>query len=77
MPVPGCSPGWAPPYGGRVASIELTDATAAVVRTQAARVGVSVDAYIRRLALIESVRQHARVLGEDFYADAEAERLAS
>jgi len=60
-----------------VTSIEVSDATATVVRTQAARAGVSVDAYLWRLALIESVRQHARVLGEDFYAAAEAERLAS
>jgi hypothetical protein len=59
-----------------VTSIEVSDATAAVVRTQAARAGVSVDAYLWRLALIESVRQHARVLDEGFYAAAEAERLA-
>ena len=58
-------------------SIEVSDATAAVVRTQAARAGVSVDAYLGRLALIESARQHARVLDEGFYAAAEAERLAS
>jgi len=57
-------------------SIEVTDATAAVVCDQAARAGVSVDAYIWRLALMESARQHASVLNESFYADAEAERLA-
>src|SRR5262249_37760052 len=64
-------------YGCAMTSIEVTDATAAVVRDQAARAGVSVDAYIWRLALIESARQHGSVLDEAFYADAEAERLAS
>ena len=63
-------------YGSAVTSIEVADVTAAVVRAQAARAGLSVDAYIWRLALIESARQHARVLDEDFYAAAEAERLA-
>lgn len=58
-------------------SIEVADTTAAVVRAQAARAGLSVDAYIRRLALAESVRLHAVVLDEVFYLDAEAERLAS
>ena len=58
-------------------SIEVGNATAAVVREQAAREGLSVDAYIRRLALAESMRQHTAVLDEAFYADAEAERLAS
>lgn len=58
-------------------SIEVADATAAVVRDQAARAGLSVDAYIRRLALIESARQHASVLDASFYEAAEAERLAS
>lgn len=57
-------------------SIEVADATAAVVRAQADRAGLSVDAYIRRLALVESTRQHASVLDEGFYEDAEAERLA-
>ena len=59
-----------------MASIEVADVTAAVVRDQAARAGLSVDAYIRRLALVESARQHASVLDEGFYEDAEAERLA-
>ena len=58
-------------------SIEVADATAAVLRSQAAKAGVSVDAYILRLAVIESVHQHAEVLDEQFYADAEAERLAA
>lgn len=57
-------------------SIEVADATAAVLREQAARAGLSLDAFLRRLALVESTRQHARVLDESFYADAEAERLA-
>ncbi|MDQ2707640.1 MAG: hypothetical protein M3Z25_08395 [Actinomycetota bacterium] len=59
-------------------SIEVAETTAAVVRDQAARVGLSIDAYIGRLALVESVRLHAAVLDESFYADAdaEAERLA-
>lgn len=57
-------------------SIEVAETTAAVVRDQAARAGLSIDAYIRRLALVESVRLHAAVLDESFYADAEAERLA-
>lgn len=57
-------------------SIEVQDTTASVVRAQAARAGLSVDAYILRLAVMESARQHAEVLGESFYADAEAERLA-
>ena len=58
-------------------SIEVADATAAVLRSQAAKAGVSVDSYILRLAVIESVHQHAEVLDEQFYADAEAERLAA
>lgn len=57
-------------------SIEVADATAAVLREQAARAGLSLDAFLRRLALIESARRHAHVLDESFYADAEAERLA-
>lgn len=71
------APTGSPQYTGLVTSIEVTAATAAVVRDQAARAGVSVDAYIRRLALLESVRQHAGVLDEGFYQAAEAERLAS
>ena len=63
-------------YTSGMTSIEVADATAALLRSQAARAGVSVDAYIRRLALLESVRRHADVLDEQFYADAEAERLA-
>ncbi len=57
-------------------SIEVGEATAAAVREQAARAGLTVDAYILRLAVMESARQSARTLGEEFYADAEAERLA-
>ena len=57
-------------------SIEVADATATVLRQEAARAGLSIDAYIRRLAAMESARQHAAVLDEDFYAEAEAERLA-
>jgi hypothetical protein len=45
-----------------------------VVRDQAARAGLSIDAYILRLAVMESARQHAAMLDEAFYA--EAERLA-
>jgi len=56
--------------------IEIADATAAVLRSQAAKAGVSVDTYILRLAVIESVHRHAQVLDEQFYAHAEAERLA-
>lgn len=62
---------------GFMSSIEVADTTAAVLREQAARAGVSVDAYIRRLALIESARQHATVLDEGFYEAAEAERLTA
>jgi hypothetical protein len=57
-------------------SLEVAAGTAAILRSQAAKAGVSVDAYILRLAVIESVHQHAEALGEAFYADAEAERLA-
>lgn len=57
-------------------SIEVADATAAVVRAEAARAGLSVDAYILRLAVMESARRSAEMLDERFYADAEAERLA-
>jgi hypothetical protein len=57
-------------------SIEVAETTAAVVRDQAARAGLSIDAYILRLAVMESARQHAAMLDEAFYADAEAERLA-
>jgi hypothetical protein len=57
-------------------SIEVADATAAFLRSQAARAGVSVDAYIRRLAVVESLQRHDEVLDEQFYADADAERLA-
>lgn len=57
-------------------SIEVADATASVVREQAGRAGLSVDAYILRLAVMESARQSAGMLDENFYADAEAERLA-
>lgn len=59
-----------------MSSIEVAETTAAVVREQAARAGLSVDAYIRRLALVESARQHASVLDQGFYEAAEAERLA-
>lgn len=58
-------------------SIEVADATAAVLHDQARRAGLTVDAYIQRLALLDSLAQHAAVLDEQFYADAEAERLAS
>lgn len=67
----------AAPTLARMTSIEVADATAALLRSQAARAGVSVDAYIRSLAVVESVHRHAEVLGDQFYADAEAERLAS
>jgi hypothetical protein len=65
-------------YTSGMTSIEVADATVALLRSQAAKAGVSVDAYIRHLALVESVRRHADVLDEKFYADAdaEAERLA-
>lgn len=63
-------------YTPCMTSIEVADTTAAVVCAQAARAGLSVDAYIRRLAVADSVRLHAAVLDESFYADAEAERLA-
>jgi hypothetical protein len=58
-------------------SLEVADTTASLLRAQAARAGLSIDAYIRRLALVESVRLHTAVLDEAFYADAEAERFAS
>lgn len=57
-------------------SIEVAETTAAAVREQAARAGLSIDAYIRRLVLAESARQHASMLDEGFYQAAEAERLA-
>lgn len=54
----------------------MADATAAVLRDQAARAGLTVDAYIQRLALLDSLAQHTSVLDEQYYADADAERLA-
>lgn len=57
--------------------LHVADTTAAAVRDQAAAAGLSVDAYILRLAVMESARQSARMLDETFYADAEAERLAT
>lgn len=57
-------------------SIEVADTTASMVREQAHRAGLSVDAYILRLAVMDSACRHAQVLDETFYADAEAERLA-
>lgn len=57
-------------------SIEVAEATAAALRAQAARAGVTLDVYLRRLAVFESVRLHNEVLGEQYYEDAEAERLA-
>ena len=58
-------------------SIEFTDLAAAALRDQAARVGLSVERYVLRLAVMDSARQSSRMLDETFYADAEAERLAS
>ncbi|MEJ2889315.1 hypothetical protein [Actinomycetospora aeridis] len=40
-------------------SIELEDATAAALRSAAARAGLSVDAYVRHLQVQDSIRQHA------------------
>lgn len=57
-------------------SIEVADATAAALRSQAARAGISLEAYVRRLAVFDSVRLHNEVLGETYHEDAEAERLS-
>ena len=57
-------------------SVEVAEGTAAVVLDQARRAGLSVDEYIRRL-LLDSLAQHASVIDERYYLDAEAERLAS
>lgn len=59
-----------------VTSIEVADATAAVLRDQATRAGLTLDAYLRRLALLDSLAQHSAVLDEQYYVDAENERLA-
>lgn len=40
-------------------SIELEDGTAAALRSAADRAGLSVDAYVRRLQVGESARDHA------------------
>ena len=58
-------------------SIEVAEATAAVVHDQARRSGLSPDEYIQRLALLDSLAQHGAVIDERYYLDAEAERLAS
>lgn len=59
-----------------VTSIEVADATAAVLRDQATRAGLTLDAYLRRLALLDSLAQHTAVIDEQYYIDAENERLA-
>ena len=40
-------------------SIELGESTAAALQSAAERAGLSVDAYVRRLQLQDSLRQHA------------------
>lgn len=55
-------------------SIEVADATAVALHAQAARVGVTLDAYVRRLAVFDSMRLHEDVLGEEYFEAAEAER---
>lgn len=62
---------------GPMATIEVSDAAAAGLRDQAARAGVSVERHILRLAVMDSARESSQMLDETFYADAEAERLAS
>ena len=58
-------------------SIEIADSTAAALHGQARRAGLSLDAYLQRLALLDLLAQHSTSLDEQFYLDAEAERLAS
>lgn len=61
-------------------SIEVPESTAAALRAAAARQGLSLVDYLNGLALdepmAESLRQHAATLGERYFVDAEAERLA-
>ena len=56
-------------------SIEVADSTAMALQAQARRAGISLDAYVRRLAVADSVRLHHDLLGEQYHEDAEAERL--